>query len=219
MTLYTSTLTVTVLGLLLSPWNHPRRVENVSTQWVVRRITNTKDNSAPSLSSDGRYVAFYRGNGEMGEYATGYLHLGDLRTGRIRRISQRWTVLQEAGTPVWNRVSNLIYFSAENSVWRFDIRTGRTTRVSPRRVFASCPALSPDERYLAFWSPHSYQQHSYFELWVTDLHSLHSVRLHRYDYRAETEWVWTPPSGVRMERVWLYSHLQALMTDAERICS
>ena len=135
-----------------------------------------RDNSAPSISADGRYVAFYSKasnlvRGDTNDKWDAFVH--DRRTGKTRRVSvssngtqgngQTWSAeISDNGRYVayYSRASNLVRgdTNGKSDAFVHDRRTGRTQRVSvssnerQANRGAAFPSLSGGGRYVAFFS-------------------------------------------------------------------
>ena len=131
----------------------------------VRRPTDGGPSSAynPSISADGRFVAFEAAAGNL-NFAKRYGQMGvwvrDLRTGRTTLASRGASSKPfSAYNPSLSADGRVVAFETSESergalaVWVRDLRTGRPSRIPrPPGVTSDLyePALSPDGRFLAF---------------------------------------------------------------------
>lgn len=135
-----------------------------------------RDNSAPSISADGRYVAFYSKasnlvRGDTNDKWDAFVH--DRRTRKTRRVSvssngtqgngQTWSAeISDNGRYVayYSRASNLVRgdTNGKSDAFVHDRRTGKTQRVSvssnerQANRGAAFPSISGGGRYVAFFS-------------------------------------------------------------------
>lgn len=135
-----------------------------------------RDNSAPTISADGRYVAFYSDASNLVRRDTNgkwdaFVH--DRATGKTRRVSvssngtqgngQTWSAdISDNGRYVayYSRASNLVRgdTNGKSDAFVHDRRTGKTQRVSvssnerQANSGAAFPSLSAGGRYVAFFA-------------------------------------------------------------------
>jgi Tol biopolymer transport system component len=128
--------------------------------------------SMPSISADGRYVAFDSNAGNLVGGADGGVFVRDTRSGSISAVSVRsdGSVDDFADTPAISGNGRFVAFVSDDplhapdgngnfyQVFVRDLATGRTTRVSSKTNGnqgtddSGAPSLSHDGRYIAFES-------------------------------------------------------------------
>ena len=153
-------------------------------------------NVSPSLSPDGRFVAFFSARDLFGVD----LFLADAQTGRvIRRLASPTSdrhldaisFLYSAGawSPDGRRLAFIVVAEGDNQLAILDVESGRIEqRIAPRGVGGiTDPAWSPDGTLLAF----SGMAGGLSDLYVVDLRS-NEVRQLTRDRHADIQPVWSP---------------------------
>ena len=156
-------------------------VYNRSTQTTTRVSVasdgrqGTGESVRPSISADGRFVAFQTqsafASDDTNDKTDAYVH--DLSTGATERVSQGSGGAQASGSSFspslsadgrfvayWSNAADLVAGDTNGTadVFVTDRVTGRTERVSvgpggrEADGLSSDPSISPDGRYVAFWS-------------------------------------------------------------------
>jgi hypothetical protein len=101
----------------------------------------------PLWSPDGRWIAFTRDTGPD----TRVLSIIRPDGTDIRDVSGHLdSGAQVDGANSWSVDGAWIYFGATRSIWRADVATATSTRLSDLRAFAVAPALSPDGTLISF---------------------------------------------------------------------
>ena len=156
-------------------------VYNRSTQTTIRvsvasdGTQGTGESVRPSISADGRFVAFQTQSAfvsdDTNDKTDVYIH--DLGTGTTERVSEGNGGVQANGSSFspslsadgrfvayWSNATNLVADDTNRTadVFVADRHTGQTERVSVGTAgteadgLSSDPSISPDGRYVAFWS-------------------------------------------------------------------
>lgn len=161
--------------------------------WTVERLTTSGTNVQPSLSPDGRHLAFYRIPGQIEEYSNGFLCLMDRSSRAVKQVGRLPTLLQFSGRPIWTDDSREVVYSADESLWIYNLEKKSSRRLTPRHLDASSPSLHPDGQRIAFWSLKRIRSEAVIDLRVVNLRAGLLKRIHRFNYTPETEWPWRAP--------------------------
>lgn len=185
--LYRSLFVVIMIALLAGFGSffalNPVKADAAGTTELISQSSGgeqgTIESLEPSVSGDGRYVAFYSSSGNLVAGDTndrGDIFVRDRLTGTTERVSVSSSGAQSNGSSLGPKISadgryvvfysdatNLISNDATSSydVYLHDRETGQTELVSVTtggvQVYpgATKPAITPDGRYVAFLSPAS----------------------------------------------------------------
>lgn len=156
--------------------------------WTVERLTTSGANVQPSLSPDGRRLAFYRIPGQIEEYSNGFLYLMDRPSRAVKQVGRLPTLVEFSGRPIWTDDSREVVYSANESLWIYNLEKKSSRRLTPRHLDASFPSLHPDGHRIAFWSLKRIRSEAVIDLRVVDLRTGSLKRIYRFNYTPETEW-------------------------------
>jgi dipeptidyl aminopeptidase/acylaminoacyl peptidase len=123
---------------------------------------NAGTDNLPTLSPDGRSLAYFSMARAGYEADRQVLQVRDLATGNVRALTQNWD--RSVGSIAWSRDGKSILITAEDTleqpVWRVDAATGKVTRLTTEghagnvvplagggAVYTSNPVMAPDDLF------------------------------------------------------------------------
>ncbi|HVT45304.1 MAG TPA: BamA/TamA family outer membrane protein [Thermoanaerobaculia bacterium] len=172
-----------------------RRAETLGEPLLGRQRTRADVNIAPSISPDGRWIAFL----STRELFSIDLFLADAATGRVvRRLvsadanphfdALRFIDSAGSWSPDSRRLAFVVFERGDNRLAIVDVESGRIERIAIPGVEAfNNPAWSPDGRSIAF----SGQTGASSDLFIFDLESRQTRRLMQDRY-ADLQPSWSP---------------------------
>ncbi|MEO0423233.1 MAG: Tol-Pal system beta propeller repeat protein TolB [Pseudomonadota bacterium] len=121
-------------------------VQELATGEQTRVSSRQGVNSAPAWSPDGNKLALALsdGNGDLD------IHVLNVATQELQQVTRSRGIDTE---PVWSRDGRTLYFTSDRAggpqIYRADVYSGKTERVTFEGAYNARPRLSPDESRLA----------------------------------------------------------------------
>jgi Tol biopolymer transport system component len=122
--------------------NYNILISNVERNGPVKELIHNQVVCNPHWSTDGKLIAY-----EYYQETDGNISVMD-SNGQNQRI-----LITHARHPVWSQDNQRLYFTRNYEVFVFDMKTHaekQLTHLSGKHILAKWPAISPDEKTLAF---------------------------------------------------------------------
>jgi dipeptidyl aminopeptidase/acylaminoacyl peptidase len=180
-------------------------------------LTDANDgmDNLPTVSPDGKWLAYFAMKRPTYEADRQVLMLRNLATGETRALTEAWD--RSVGSIVWSLDGKTIYVTAEdtleNPIWSVDPRNGKVTRLTQE---GNVTAVVPTRKGLVFAMNSVTVPDDFYSLTgkaPVRLTSVNAARLAGVDMPAITKFSFT---GANNDTVWGYVAKPANLKDGEK---
>ena len=149
-------------------------VYNAVTQQRTRLTHGEQFNVNPEFSHDGRWIVYSSDEGSAGFFNIWKISADGSSKARLTNdpsLFSSWLGNVGLGRPSWSPDDSYVYFNvlaragSANGIYRINIQNGHTEAVISSHWNDVCPAISPDNKNLAFISNRSGSDH----IWIFNL--------------------------------------------------